>query len=118
MKTILAELNGIIGARGSLIVSRDGLLIASEVRPEVHQDRLAALGAAILTDVARGLESAGMPGFAQCEIVADQGKVILVAAGPAYLLVLLGPRVELGPGSVEIRSAARRVAKAAELLSA
>jgi predicted regulator of Ras-like GTPase activity (Roadblock/LC7/MglB family) len=118
VKAILEELISTLGARGSLVVSRDGLPIASVVGPDVHQDRLAALGAAILTDAARRLERAGVSDFSQCEIVADQGKVILVAAGPAYLLVLLGARRELGPGSVEIRSAARRIAKAAELLPA
>jgi predicted regulator of Ras-like GTPase activity (Roadblock/LC7/MglB family) len=115
VKAILEELNGTIGARGSLIVSRDGLLIAADVSPDVDVARLSALGAAILSDVAKSLQVAGLSGLAQCEVAAEQGKAILVAAGPAYLLVLLGPRIELGPGSVEIRSAARRVAKAAEL---
>ena len=48
--------------------------------------------------------------------MAEQGKVILVAAGPAYLLVLLGARIEIGPGSMEIRSAARYIEKQAELM--
>jgi predicted regulator of Ras-like GTPase activity (Roadblock/LC7/MglB family) len=114
VKSILAELNATIGARGSLIVTTDGLLIAADVREGCEAERLAAMGAAILSDVGKGLASAGMDAFTQCEVVAERGKVILVAAGPAYLLVLVGPRIELGPGSVEIRSAARRVAKAAE----
>ena len=116
MKTILAELNETIGARGSLIVSQDGLVIAADVRPGCDSDRLAAMGAAILSGVGKGLSSAGMAAFTQCEVAAERGKVILVAAGPAYLLVLVGPRIELGPGSVEIKSAARRIAKAAELI--
>jgi predicted regulator of Ras-like GTPase activity (Roadblock/LC7/MglB family) len=115
VKAILAELNGTIGARGSLIVSKDGLLVAAEVASDVDVDRLSALGAAILSDLVRSLEAAGLHDLAQCEVAAEQGKAILVSAGPTYLLVLVGPRIELGPGSVEIRSAARRVAKAAEL---
>jgi predicted regulator of Ras-like GTPase activity (Roadblock/LC7/MglB family) len=115
VKAILEELNGTLGARGSLVVSRDGLLIAADVSPDVDVERLSALGAAILSDVGRSLAAAGLPGLAQCEVAADEGKAILVAAGPAYLLVLVGPRIELGPGSVEIRCAARRVARAAEL---
>ena len=115
MKPILVELNETLGARGSLVVSRDGLLIASAVGPDAQVERLAAMGAGILSDVGRSLAAAGMAEFTQCEVAAEQGKVILVAAGPAYLLVLVGPRIEIGPGSVEIRSAARLVAKAAEL---
>ena len=44
--------------------------------------------------------------------------MILVAAGPTYLLVLTGPRIEIGAGSMEIKSAARQVAKAAEFATA
>lgn len=117
MKHILATLNATLGARGSLIVSKDGLLIAADVS-HVQVDRLAAMGAAILSDVRRSLAAAGMSEFTQCEVAAEQGKVILVAAGPTYLLVLVGARIEIGPGSMEIRSAARQVAKAAEFAAA
>jgi predicted regulator of Ras-like GTPase activity (Roadblock/LC7/MglB family) len=117
MKRILLELNETLGTRGSLIVAKDGLLIAAEVTG-VPVDRLAAMGASILSDVRRSLEQAGMSEFTQCEVAAEQGKVILVAAGPAYLLVLTGPRMEIGAGSMEITSAARQVARAAELATA
>jgi len=117
VKHILEELNATLGAHGSLIVSKDGLLIAAAVA-NVQVDRLAAMGAAILSDVRRSLAAAGMSEFTQCEVAAEQGKVILVAAGPTYLLVLVGARVEIGPGSMEIRSAARQVAKAAEFAAA
>jgi predicted regulator of Ras-like GTPase activity (Roadblock/LC7/MglB family) len=115
VKAILVELNDCIGARGSMVVSRDGLPIASVVGRDAQVERLAAMGAAILTDVRRSLAEAGMDDLAQCEVAAEQGKAILVAAGPAYLLVLVGPRMEVGPGSVEILSAARQIARAAEL---
>jgi len=118
VKLILADLNETLGAKGSLVVSRDGLLVAAEVRPEVHVDRLAAMGAAILADVRKNLASEGASEFAHCEVAAEQGKVVLVAAGPVYLLVLVGARIEIGPGSVEIRSAARHIAKAAQLTTA
>jgi predicted regulator of Ras-like GTPase activity (Roadblock/LC7/MglB family) len=81
----------------------------------VDVDRLAALGAAILTDVGQRLKAAGLPGFTQLEIAAEQGKVILLEAGPTFLLVLLGARLEIGPGSIEIRSAAHRIAREAQL---
>jgi predicted regulator of Ras-like GTPase activity (Roadblock/LC7/MglB family) len=118
VKAILVELNETLGARGSMVVSKDGLPILSVVGPDAQVDRLAAMGAAILSDVRRSLAAAGMAEFTQCEVAAEQGKVILVAAGPTYLLVLTGPRMEIGPGSVEIRSAARQIAKASELTPA
>ena len=111
MKGILNELNSTISSRGALIVARDGMLIASDVREGIDLERLSALGAAILDEIGDALEQAGYDGFSQIEIATEQGKVILVEAGVTYLLVLLGARLEIGPGSLEIQSAANRIAK-------
>ena len=94
---------------------KDGMLVESDVREGVDVDRLAALGAAIVTEVGLTLGATEEESFTQIEIAAEQGKVILVEAGPTYLLVLLGARLEIGPGSIEIRSAANRVAREADL---
>jgi predicted regulator of Ras-like GTPase activity (Roadblock/LC7/MglB family) len=118
VKNILAELNDLIAARGSIVVAPDGMLIASNVREGVDLDRLAAMGAAILTGVGKSLRDAELSAIGHVEIAADQGKVILVEAGKTYLLVLLGARLEIGPGSLEIRSAAHRIERAAEFATA
>lgn len=115
MKPVLKDLVETISARGALVVAPDGMVIATEVRDGVDTDRLAALGAAIVLDVRQRLATAGLPAFTQLEVAAEQGKVILVEAGPTYLFVLLGARLELGPGSIEIRSAAQRIAREAQL---
>jgi predicted regulator of Ras-like GTPase activity (Roadblock/LC7/MglB family) len=115
MKAMLLELIDTISARGALIVASDGMLIASEVREGVDVERLSALGAEILLGMGRRLEAAGLPSFTQVEVAAEEGKVILLRAGPTFLLVLLGARLEVGPGSIEIRSAAQRIAREATL---
>ena len=118
MKQILVELNETISARASVVVAPDGLVIASAAREGVDLDRLSSMGASILTGVGRCLREANLSAMSHVEIAAEQGKVILVEAGPTYLLVLLGARLEIGPGSIEIRSAAHRVARAAEFAAA
>lgn len=113
MKTILRELNETIASRGTIVVAPDGMLIAHDVREGIDLDRLAALGAAVLNEIGKSLKAAGHHEMSQIEIATELGKLILVEAGPTYLLVLLGARLEIGPGSIEIRSAAHRVAKEA-----
>lgn len=115
MKSVLLELVDTIGARGALVVAPDGMVIATHVADGVDVERVAALGAAILTGLGARLTAAGLAGFTQLEVAAEQGKLILVQAGPTYLLVLLGARLELGPSSIEIRSAAQRIAREAQL---
>ncbi len=115
MKSILQELNGAISARGSLVVAKDGMLVASDVREGVDVERLAALGAALVTDVGTSLVDAGLVGFTHVEVAAEHGKVVLAEAGPMYLLVLVGARLEIGPGSIEIQSAAQKLIRASDL---
>lgn len=115
MREILQTLNEMISARGSIVLAPDGMRVISEVREGVDEDRLSALGAAVVIEIGDTLKEAGYERFTQIEIATAEGKVILVEAGPTYLLVLLGARLEIGPGSIEIRSAAQRVAKAANL---
>ena len=115
MKSILRDLNESISARGSLIVARDGMLVASDVREGIDLDRLAALGAAIVTEVGECLSRGGLSDFSHLEIAAEHGKLILAEAGPTYLLVLVGARLEIGPGSIEIQSAAQRISREATL---
>lgn len=115
MKAILQELNETISARGSLVVARDGMLVAAEVTEGVDVERLAALGASLVTDVGASLASSGIPGFSHVEIAAEHGKVVLAEAGTLYLLVLVGARLEIGPGSIEIQSAAKKLVRASDL---
>jgi predicted regulator of Ras-like GTPase activity (Roadblock/LC7/MglB family) len=115
MKTLLKDLVETISAQGALVVAPDGMVIATQVREGLDTERLAALGASIVTEVGRRLAAARLPAFTQLEVAAEQGKVILVEAGPTYLFVLLGARIEVGAGSIEIRSVAQRIAREAQL---
>jgi predicted regulator of Ras-like GTPase activity (Roadblock/LC7/MglB family) len=115
MKAILQQLNQTISARGSLVVAKDGVLVAAEVRDGIDVDRLSALGAAIVTEVGASLRASGLDDFAHVEVAAEHGKVVLADAGPVYLMVLVGARLEIGPGSIEIQSAAKKLRSAADL---
>jgi predicted regulator of Ras-like GTPase activity (Roadblock/LC7/MglB family) len=115
VKDDLRQLNERISSRAAVVLAPDGMLIASDLNEGLDLDRISALGAAIVTGVGESLRRAGWPSLAQLEVATEQGKVVLVEAGPTYLLVLLGARREIGPGSIEIRSAAERIARAAAL---
>lgn len=115
MREIVQELYETISARGVLVVAPDGVLIASRITEGIDLERLSALGASILLGIGERLRAAGLKSFTQVEVAAEEGKVILVEAGPVFLFVLLGARLELGPGSLEIRSSAQRIAREAKL---
>jgi predicted regulator of Ras-like GTPase activity (Roadblock/LC7/MglB family) len=115
MKAILEELNRTLAARGALVVAKDGMLVASDVREGVDVERLAALGASLVGDVGASMVDSGFSAFSHIELAAEDGKVVVAEAGSLYLLVLVGARLEIGPGSIEIQSAARKLVQASDL---
>jgi predicted regulator of Ras-like GTPase activity (Roadblock/LC7/MglB family) len=115
MHDIVTDLIETLNARAALIVAKDGMVVACEAREGVRSERLAALGTAVITELTQALAREGMDGFTKIELAAERGKLVVVEAGPTYILVLVGARLEIGPDSIEIRSAAQRVVKEAGL---
>jgi len=114
VKDLLASLNESLAARGSVVVAQDGMLIASDVSAGLDLDRLSAMGAAILQRIGASLPQGGLSALERVEVSTEQGKLVLVQAGALFLMVLLGARREVGPDSIEIRSAADRIARQTE----
>ena len=63
MYQILNNLNKIEGARGSLIIGRDGLVIAADLGTEVNENAVAAVGSQILNSLQGALRRMQMGSF-------------------------------------------------------
>jgi predicted regulator of Ras-like GTPase activity (Roadblock/LC7/MglB family) len=94
------------------VVSADGLPMASALPPHVEEDRLAAMGAALLTLGERAAAGLGKGNLAQVFVEAEQGYVVLMAAGPhAVLVTVTSHSAKVGLVLFEMRKSARRVAE-------
>ena len=94
------------------VVSADGLPMASALPPHVDEDRLAAMGAALLTLGERAASGLGKGDLAQVFVEADQGYVVLMAAGShAVLVAVTSHSAKVGLVLFEMRRSARRVAE-------
>jgi predicted regulator of Ras-like GTPase activity (Roadblock/LC7/MglB family) len=94
------------------VVSADGLPMASALPPHVEEDRLAAMGAALLTLGERAAAGLGKGDLAQVFVEADQGYVVLMAAGAhAVLVAVTSHSAKVGLVLFEMRKSARRVAE-------
>lgn len=71
------------------IVSADGLPMASALPDFVQEDRLAAMSAALLTLGERAAEGLNKGQLAQMYVEGSEGDVILMAAGPDAVLVVM-----------------------------
>ena len=97
-------------AEAAAVVSADGLPMASALPPHVEEDRLAAMSAALLTLGERAAEGLGRGELGQVFIEGQDGYVVLMAAGPdAVLVVITSKRAKIGLALFEMRRAASQI---------
>ena len=92
------------------IVSADGLPMASVLPRDVQEDRLAAMGAALLTLGERAASGLGKGELAQVFVEGENGYVFLMAAGPdAVLVSITAKRAKVGLVLFEMRRASAAI---------
>ena len=109
MRRILKQLNEAVGVKGSLVLTKDGMVIASHLGRQLEEDVVAAMAANVILGARRTLERHGLADFARFTLVAGHGKMVLTDTGPMFLAVVTDRNVELGPIDIEIESAAMRI---------
>ena len=89
---LLADLKNVGGVMACAAASRDGLLIRSLIPNEQYVESLAAMSATMLgaAETATTHVEMGIP--TRVIVESDNGKLIIVGAGPKALLILLANR--------------------------
>lgn len=108
-------LDGFLGdapeIQAAAVVSVDGLPMASALPAEVEEERLAAMSAALHTLGERAASGLGKGDLEQVFVEAEDGYVVLMAAGEgAVLVAVAGREAKAGLVIFEMRKAAGRVA--------
>ena len=115
MRTILGKLNKTNGIRGSMIVNRDGIVVASDFSTETDESILGAVASSILSALEGALKRINMGKFSRFIITGSENKVAMVNAGQTILLVLLQRDVNMGMVNLEIKEAAAAVLEKSKL---
>ena len=105
MFTVLDRLNKTRGVKGSMIVGRDGIVVASDFGVEVDEPAIGAVSSSILNSLEEALGRLNMGQFMRFVITGNENKIALVDSRVALLMVLLDLNVNLGLVSVEIKDA-------------
>jgi hypothetical protein len=96
----------------SAIVSVDGLIMASALLPEVEEDRVSAMSAAMLSLGERIASELGRGGLEQVYIKGNAGSIILTSIGAEAVLTALARQdAKLGLIFLEMRRAAEDLIK-------
>ncbi len=97
------------------IVSMDGLPMASALPPEIEEDRLGAMAAALLSLGEKAAEGLGRGDLAQIFVEGEYGFVFLMAAGETSVLTAITrPSGKIGLILYEMRHTAARIASILE----
>ncbi len=116
MKKQLEKLNGIPGVQGSMVITRDGIMVAASLGPDLNEDAVAALSSSLILTIKRGVSSTGVDlDPEEMILTAEEGKLVFLDLGNAFLVVVTQPQLRLSSGLVEIRGVARKIRSICEM---
>lgn len=113
MKEILSRLCRMPGVSGVLMVSADGLLIASEsgLGGKAAEETASAMVGNLCRSVSAALEKLGRGQLKNVCVSGAGGRVMVARAGGAYLAAILDGEVNLGMLQLEVGAAANEAAR-------
>lgn len=109
MEETLTQLNKTRGVRGSMVVGRDGMIIASEVEEGIDQEVVAAETIALLKTSERSLSKLDPGPVIKGMISGELGKVLFVGAELGLLIALTEPEANLGLVWLELKNTLQRL---------
>ena len=115
MRHILAELTQKVGVRGAAVVTRDGMVVASALSRDMDEDALAAIGASLVLNTIKALANIEMDDVERVVVLGTRGKIILVDAHFAFLVVVTDHTIKLDVTMLDIAGAAYKLRKASRL---
>ena len=116
MKKQLEKLNSVPGIQGSMVITRDGIMVAASLGPNLDEDAVAALSSSLVLTIKRSMSSAGVDlDPEEMILTAEEGKLVFLDLGNAFLVVVSQPQLRLASGLVEIRGIARKIRNICEM---
>ncbi len=112
MRKIVEDLIRVDGVIGSLLVGKDGLVVASTLLDSEDAEVLGAMSAAVYGEIDKSTKRIGVGTLVDAIIDAQEGSILLLEAKDLILVVITQRVVNLGLVKMEMRRAARRINEA------
>jgi hypothetical protein len=109
MKDILTDLNKFAGVKGSMVVTADGMVVASALGPDLENENVAAISSQMIGAISRSLGGLGVESFSRYILSATHGRIVFVNLGVAYLVVITHQNIKLDVILIEIASTAYKI---------
>ena len=109
MRDVLQGLNKEVGVKGSLILTKDGVIVASEIPQPLNGELVAAIASNAIQRIIASLRGLGGQSFSRYLFNASYGKMIFIETGDAYLVVVLDKTINVDFTLLAVASAARKI---------
>lgn len=109
MDHILVELNQVAGVKGSMVVTKDGAVVAASLGPDLQKETVAAISSHMIQVSERGLAELGRASFERLALQSAHGRMVFVNLDVGYLVVITKMEMKLGQVLIEVDSAARKI---------
>jgi predicted regulator of Ras-like GTPase activity (Roadblock/LC7/MglB family) len=109
MKDILEKLNKSVGVKGSMIVTSDGITVASVLGKDMDENLVAAMASNTIHNAKKALKKLEAQTFDQFVLTATYGKMVFVDVGVAFIVVVTDKEIHLDQTLIDVSSAAYRI---------
>jgi len=115
MREVLIELNREVGIKGSLVLTRDGIVVASELGSGLQNDTVAAIASSVVQSFNATLGPLKQAPFFKFIFTAAHGRMVFIATGEAYIAAVLNKDIKVDVSMLSIEGAARRIRNLTEI---
>lgn len=109
MYQVLNDLNKTSGVTGSMLVGKDGIVIAADLDERLEAETVGALAASITDNIQKSLDRMDTSPLSQVTIEAENAKMFFSEAGIGILVVTTEKKVNIGLIRLEIKNAVSKL---------
>ncbi len=109
MQDILDQLNQVAGVKGSMVVTKDGVVVSEALGPDLDTNTVAAVSSHMIQVASRSLAALDRGMFERFTLTSAHGRMVFVDLDVGYLVVITKMEMKLGQLLIEVDSAARRI---------
>ena len=109
MEDLLRNLNKGVGIRGSLVMTRDGMVVADCLGDSYEKEAIAALASSVLQALTGPSEPGGVGSVSRFTLSARHGRLIFEIVESLVLVVVTDKDIDLDITMLEIAGLAKRL---------
>jgi predicted regulator of Ras-like GTPase activity (Roadblock/LC7/MglB family) len=104
MKNVLNQINDIPGVKGSVVIDKEGLVIASNLMSGLEERTISAMVASLFNEIAKSLAKGREEEIYGVQLLAGDGNIIFLCAQHCILIVITETGANIGLVSIKMKA--------------